>query len=246
MSPPGDLDVRRSHRLANHLCEFPGRKASPVKGRGASSMGGLTTIPMRDDFLGLSVGCRTLLSGHRLDLSDRGAQECPLDHSSTINRRRCDANIRCPPRGNSKMKRSTASRCAFAILIALPLLPVCGFVLNGAPRVVFGIGVTVFFIGVLLLVWLSAASSIPLAGPPPVAKRFRFTIRDLLCLTTVLFGMTMLIVSGLNGTAGWGVRSSGDRRIRPRERSSADNERRRSHGSVEQRPSSLGVSDRSW
>ena len=37
-----------------------------------------------------------------------------------------------------------------------------------------------------------------------------------------------------NGTAGWGVRSSGDRRIRPWERRSADSERGRSHGSVEQ------------
>jgi len=94
------------------------------------------------------------------------------------------------------VKRSTASRCAFAILIALPLLPVCGFLLNGSPNVVFCIGATAFIIGVLLLVWLSAASSIPLAGSPPVAKRFRFTIRDLLCLTTVVFGMTMFIVSG--------------------------------------------------
>jgi hypothetical protein len=34
------------------------------------------------------------------------------------------------------MKRSTASRGAFAILVGLPLLPVCGFVLNGPPEIV--------------------------------------------------------------------------------------------------------------
>jgi hypothetical protein len=94
------------------------------------------------------------------------------------------------------MKRSTASRCAFAILIALPLPPVCGFVLNGSPEVVFFIGAASLVIGELLLIALFAASSsMPLAGSPPVAKRFRFTIRDLLCLTTVLFGMTMFLVS---------------------------------------------------
>ena len=90
---------------------------------------------------------------------------------------------------------STASRCAFAILIVLPLLPVCGFVLDGSPEVVFYIGATSFIIGVLLLVWLLAASSKPLAGSPSLAKLFRFTIRDLLCLTFFVFGMTMFIVS---------------------------------------------------
>ena len=93
------------------------------------------------------------------------------------------------------MKRSTASRGAFAMLVALPLLPLCGIVLNGPPAMVFFMGATSFILGVLLLVWLLAASSMPPAGSPPVAKRFRFTIRDLLCLTTVLFGMTMFIVS---------------------------------------------------
>jgi hypothetical protein len=93
------------------------------------------------------------------------------------------------------MKRATASRCAFAILLALPLLPVCGFVLNGTPEVVFFIGATSFIIGELLLVGLLAASSMPLAGSLPVARRFRFTIRDLLCLTIFVFGMTMFIVS---------------------------------------------------
>jgi len=94
------------------------------------------------------------------------------------------------------MKRSTASRGAFAILVALPLLPVCGIVLNGPPATVFFMGATSFILGVLLLLWLLAASSMPPAGSPPVAKRFHFTIRDLLCLTTVLFGMTMFMVSG--------------------------------------------------
>ena len=93
------------------------------------------------------------------------------------------------------MKRSTASRGAFAILVALPLLPVCGIVLNGPPAMVFFMGATSFILGVMLLVWLFAASSMPPAGSPPVAKRFRFTIRDLLCLTTILFGMTMFMVS---------------------------------------------------
>jgi type IV secretory pathway TrbD component len=81
------------------------------------------------------------------------------------------------------------------MLIALPLLPVCGFVLNGSPAAVFCLGAIAFIIGVLLLVWLCAASPLPLAGPLPATERFRFTIRDLLCLTTVLFGMTMFIVS---------------------------------------------------
>jgi hypothetical protein len=40
-----------------------------------------------------------------------------------------------------------------------------------------------------------AAHSKPSDGSPPVVKRSRFTIRDLLCLTTVLFGMTMFFVS---------------------------------------------------
>jgi len=61
------------------------------------------------------------------------------------------------------MKRSTASRGAFAILVALPLLPVCGIVLNSPPVVVFSIGGTAFVSGVLLLVWLLAAFSL-LAG----------------------------------------------------------------------------------
>jgi hypothetical protein len=83
-----------------------------------------------------------------------------------------------------------------AILAVLPLLPVCGFVLKGSPEVVFLIGATSFILGVMLLVRIFAVSSMPLAGSPPVAKRFRFTIRDLLCLTTVLFGITMIMVSG--------------------------------------------------
>ena len=40
------------------------------------------------------------------------------------------------------MKRSTASRGAFAILVALPLLPVCGIVLGGPPAMVFFMGAT--------------------------------------------------------------------------------------------------------
>ena len=93
------------------------------------------------------------------------------------------------------MQLSTASRGAFAMLVALPLLPLCGIVLNGPPVVVFSIGGTAFVIGVMLLVWLLAARSMPLAGSSPVAKRLRFTIRDLLCLTTVVFGFTIFIVS---------------------------------------------------
>ncbi len=94
------------------------------------------------------------------------------------------------------MNLSTAGRCVLAMFIALPLLPVCGFVLSGSPKAVFFIGATAFIVGVLLLAGLSAASSLPVAGSPPAARRFRFSIRDLLCLTTVLFGMTMFIVAG--------------------------------------------------
>ena len=106
------------------------------------------------------------------------------------------------------MERSTASRCGFAILVAAPLLPVCGFVLNGSPEVVFYLGATSFFIGVLLPIWLLAVSSMPLAGSPPVAKRIQFTIRDLLCLTAVLVGMTMFFASAFKCEAA-------ERAIRP-------------------------------
>jgi hypothetical protein len=99
------------------------------------------------------------------------------------------------------MQLSTASRCAFAILLPLPLPPVCGFVLNGSPEMVFYMGATSFVIGVVLLVLLFAAVSKPPAGSPPVAKRFRFSIGDLLCLTTVLFGMTMFMVSAFKCAA---------------------------------------------
>jgi hypothetical protein len=97
--------------------------------------------------------------------------------------------------GRSKMKRSTASRCAFAILVAAMLLPVCGYLLNGSPEMVFYMGATAFMIGIVGPPFLLAAHFKPLEGSPPVVKRFRFTIRDLLCLTTVLFGMTMFFVS---------------------------------------------------
>jgi len=49
-----------------------------------------------------------------------------------------------------KMKRSTASRGAFAILVALPLLPLCGIVLHGPPAMVFFMGATSFILGVML------------------------------------------------------------------------------------------------
>ena len=54
------------------------------------------------------------------------------------------------------MKRSTASRGAFAIPAALPLVPVCGIVLLGPPVVVFFMGAMSFILGVMLLVWLLA------------------------------------------------------------------------------------------
>jgi hypothetical protein len=38
------------------------------------------------------------------------------------------------------MKRSTASRGAFAMLVALSVLPGCGIVLHGPPAMVFFIG----------------------------------------------------------------------------------------------------------
>jgi hypothetical protein len=94
------------------------------------------------------------------------------------------------------MNSSTLSRYAFGMFVALPLLPLCGFVLHAAPEVVFYMGAASFFLGVLLLVWLLAARSLPPAGSAPVARPFRFTIRGLLCLTTVLFGMLVFMVSG--------------------------------------------------
>jgi hypothetical protein len=54
------------------------------------------------------------------------------------------------------MKRSIASRGAFAILAALPLLPVCGIMVDGPPVVVFFSGGISFISGVMLLVWLLA------------------------------------------------------------------------------------------
>ncbi len=86
-------------------------------------------------------------------------------------------------------------RWAFAILIALPLLPLCGFLLGGPPAMVFFIGATSFIIGVMLLVGLVAVSHMPPAGTHPTAKRFSFTIRDLLGLSIFVFGMTMFMVS---------------------------------------------------
>jgi hypothetical protein len=94
------------------------------------------------------------------------------------------------------MKRSFLSRSAFAILVALPLLPVGGIVLNAPPVVVFSLGATAFFIGVLLIVALLGARTMPPADSPPAVMRFRFTIRDLLCLTTVVFGMTVFVIAG--------------------------------------------------
>ena len=82
-----------------------------------------------------------------------------------------------------------------AILAALPLLPVCGFVLNGSPEAVFFMGATGFVLGVLLFVSLLPLRSLPPAGSPPVAQRFHFTIRDLLCLTIFVLGITVFIVS---------------------------------------------------
>jgi len=93
------------------------------------------------------------------------------------------------------MKRSTASRGAVAILVALPLLPIFGIVLNAPPAIVFFMGAASFICGVLLLVGLFTLSHMPPAGSPPVARRFRFGIRDLLFLTTVVFGFTMFMIS---------------------------------------------------
>jgi hypothetical protein len=96
------------------------------------------------------------------------------------------------------MRRSTAGRYAFAILVALPFLPVCAFVLNGAPVVVFSIGAACFVIGVLLLVGMFAITSVPKVCSPPEIKPLRFTIGDLICLTTFLAGITIFLVSGFN------------------------------------------------
>jgi hypothetical protein len=83
------------------------------------------------------------------------------------------------------MNRSIAMRWAFPILIAMPLLPLCGFVLNGPPEMIFFTAAMAFVLGVMLLVSLVAAVSMPPAGSPLVAKRFRFAIcfaSRLLCL----------------------------------------------------------------
>src|SRR5262245_37341843 len=93
------------------------------------------------------------------------------------------------------MTPSTACRWPLAFLVPLPLLPVFGFVFDAPPELVFSMGATSFIIIVLLPIWLYALSNMPPAGSPPVAKRFHFTIRGLLCLTTVLFGMTLFFVS---------------------------------------------------
>lgn len=63
---------------------------------------------------------------------------------------------------------------------------------------VFFIGATSFIIGEMLLVCLVAVSNMPPAGTQPIAKRFSFTIRDLLGLSIFVFGMTMFIVSAFN------------------------------------------------
>jgi hypothetical protein len=90
--------------------------------------------------------------------------------------------------------RLTTIRCAFATLVALPLLPLVAYLLANPPQVVFFAGAAAFVVGVMMLTWLWAARSKSLASPP--AARLRFTIRDLLCLTTVLFGMLVFIISG--------------------------------------------------
>jgi hypothetical protein len=96
------------------------------------------------------------------------------------------------------MERSSVIRCAFAILVALPFLPICAFMLNGAPVVVFSIGAACFVLGVLLLVGLFAITSSPAACSVAEIKPFRFTIGDLFCLTTFLAGVTIFLVSGFN------------------------------------------------
>ena len=99
------------------------------------------------------------------------------------------------------MNPATASRYAFAILLALPILPLCGYLLGAPPEMVFFIGATVFVIDVVLLVSLLAIRSVPPPGSPPVVKPLRFTIRDLLCLTLFLFGITVFIISAFRCAA---------------------------------------------
>lgn len=91
--------------------------------------------------------------------------------------------------------RYRLSTLLIAILAMLPLLPLCGIVLNSPPVIVFSLGAAAFMGDVMLLVWLLAARSMPLATSSPIPKRFRFTIRDLACLTAVFFGFTVFIVS---------------------------------------------------
>jgi hypothetical protein len=78
------------------------------------------------------------------------------------------------PSQSTSIKRSTARRGAFAILVGLP---VGGIVLQRRAGDGF-MGAIPFVLAVMLFVWL-AAVSMPPAGSPPVARRFGFTIRDL-------------------------------------------------------------------
>src|SRR4051812_17912194 len=96
------------------------------------------------------------------------------------------------------MRHSVADGSVFAILVALLLLPIVAFFFNGAPDVVFLIGATSFVFVVVLLLWLFAGASMPIAGSSPVVKPFRFTIGDLLCLTTSIAGITIFLLSGFN------------------------------------------------
>jgi hypothetical protein len=111
-----------------------------------------------------------------------------------------------PIRASEHETSNCKPRC-FRNSRALPLLPVCGIVLLGEPAMVFFIGAIAFILedasqpssttlravpalspreretfdsllGVMLLVWLLVASSMPPAGWPPVARPLRFTIRE--------------------------------------------------------------------
>jgi chromate transport protein ChrA len=91
------------------------------------------------------------------------------------------------------MNRPIAICGVFALLLALPL---CAYLIDSSPQVVFFSGAAAFVVGVLALTWFKAGRSASRSPSPPAARRFHFTIRDLLCLTTVLFGMTVFIISG--------------------------------------------------
>jgi hypothetical protein len=106
------------------------------------------------------------------------------------------ATITLPATWETAMKLPTATYCAFAFLVLMPLLPVVALMLNGQPAVVFFTGAAVFFINLLLIIFMAAYAHMPLADAPPVVSGFQFTIRGVLCLSAFLIGIAAFMISG--------------------------------------------------